>query len=255
VELRWRLHDIGDRKHAEAALRESRENLRDLSTKVEAVRESERSRLARAVHDEIGAALTAIKIDVAQVRQGLEKLGRGRKGGEHLLQLSDDASHLIDSTMDTVRRISMEMRPAILDEFGLVAALDWQLHEFQKRTQLKCIYNVQPGKSQVTPEAATAVFRVFQEILTNVARHAHATSVTVRLHEEDGHLVLSVRDDGQGFDRDRATAAGSLGLLGMNERVRHLGGAADVQSTPGEGTSVKVRIPLGGGRASQPTRE
>jgi PAS domain S-box-containing protein len=244
LELRWRLHDITDRKRGENEVIAAHENLRTLSKRVEDVREEERSKIARAVHDEIGAALTAIKIDVSQLRHGVEHLGAGREGGQQLLARADAAAHLIDSTMQTVRRISMELRPAILDDFGLVAALDWQLNEFQKRTQVETKFNVKPGSQAVKPEVATAVFRVFQEILTNIARHASASRVTARLFEDKHTLVLSVSDNGRGIRPEEAAGSESMGLMGMRERVRPFGGSVEIMGETGAGTLVRVRIPL-----------
>lgn len=244
LELRWFLHDVTARKQAEAEAETARQRLAQVATRMEAVREEERRRIAQAVHDEIGAALTAIKIDVSQVRQGLEVLGPGRAGGAALLAHADGALQLIDKTVQTVRRISMEMRPAILDEFGLVAALDWQLTEFGKRTGIQCKFNVRPGRNQVPAPIATAVFRVLQEVLTNVVRHAHATRVHVRLYENERGLVLTVHDNGRGMDTTRVDEATSMGVLGMRERVRPFGGTVNFASEPGEGTLVHLRIPL-----------
>jgi PAS domain S-box-containing protein len=248
LELRWRLHDISDRKRAQDELRASRESLRELSSRFEAVREEERTRIARAVHDEIGAALTAIKMDLARLRNGVEELGAGREGGQQLIERSEAAANLVDETMQTVRRISMEMRPAVLDDFGLVAALDWQLSEFQKRSGIECALSVAPGEDQLNKAAATAVYRVFQEILTNIALHAEATRVDVRLFQQDENLVLSVSDNGRGISDEAARGSGSMGLLGMHERVRPHGGTVAISGTPGEGTQVRVTIPVGVGR-------
>lgn len=245
LELRWRLHDIGDRKRSETELQGSRESLREVAGRMEAVREEERARVARAVHDEIGAALTAIKMDLAQVRHNLAHAGQA----EGALRAAEDrtqaASRMVDETMQTVRRIAMELRPAVLDDFGLVAALDWQLTEFQKRTGLEVGLSVAPGKDELDPASATAVFRVFQEILTNVMRHAAATRVEVRLFQEDQALVLDVRDNGRGIRAEEAVGQGSMGLLGMRERVRLRGGQVEVSGAPGEGTQVRVTVPLG----------
>jgi PAS domain S-box-containing protein len=251
AELRWHLHDITDRMQAEDAVRSSRQSLRELSARLEAVREEERANIARAVHDEIGAALTAIKMDVAQVQRGLDRL-EAEHDVEALCERTQAASSLIDNTMQTVRRIAMELRPSILDDFGLVAALDWQLNEFQKRSGLVCNLNVAPGNGQLPPETATTVFRIFQEILTNVARHAHASQVDVRLYQEGRMVVLDVRDNGRGIRVDEAEGVGTLGLLGMRERARMQGGTLEVKGTPGQGTRVRVLVPVGSGAQEQP---
>jgi signal transduction histidine kinase len=245
LELRWRLHDNTDRKNAEAAVRESREALRQLSGRLEAVREEERERIARAVHDEIGAALTAIKMDIAHVRTGLERLANGQHAETRELQDRTQAtSELIDDTMQKVRSIAIELRPAILDDFGLVAALDMLLNDFQKRSGLECSLNVAPGPAKLDKRIATAVFRVFQEILTNVARHANATKVEVRLSQSGDELVLDVRDNGRGLQPEDIQRPDSLGLLGMRERMRSVGGTVEVSNRPGGGTHVCVKIPL-----------
>ncbi len=248
LELRWRLNDISERKQAETALHISRETLRELSGRLEAVREEERLSIARAVHDEIGAALTAIKMDVAQVRQGLGQVSTDPALVPELHARTDDIYTTIDTTMETVRRIAKELRPAVLDDFGLVAALDWQLNEFQKRSGLACGLSVAPGSAQLDKSTATAVFRVFQEMLTNIARHAQATRADVRLYEKDQHLVLEVRDNGRGIRAEEIAGSGSLGLLGMRERVRLRGGTLEVEGKPDEGTLVRVTVPLGAAR-------
>jgi signal transduction histidine kinase len=244
-ELRWRLHDVTERKQAEVDLRQSRQTLRELSGRHEAVREEERATVARAVHDEIGAALTAIKMDLAQIRHGLDKLADGQNEIVMLRERTETAAQLIDETMQKVRSIAMELRPAILDDFGLVAALDWQLNEFQKRSGLRCELSVAPGDGRLSKATATAVFRVFQEILTNVARHAAATAVKVNLRQEGADLVLDVRDNGRGIREAEVKGAGSLGLVGMRERVRLQAGTVEVTGKPGTGTLVRVRVPVG----------
>ena len=242
VELLWRLHDISDRKRAEEILRQSRQSLRDLSARLEAVREEERARIAREVHDELGSALTAIKMDVAQLRSGIANLAEGSP--DDLLARAADTSSLIDETMQTVRRIAMELRPAILDDFGLVAALDWQLNEFQRRSGIKCELHVAPGSVGIGTEHATGIFRVFQEILTNVGRPAQAKRVVVRLSQENGHVLLNVRDDGRGISEADAIRPNALGLVGIRERMEMMGGSVAIHGEPDKGTTVQVRLPL-----------
>jgi PAS domain S-box-containing protein len=242
IDLIWRLHDISERRQAQAELERSRERLRALAARLEAVREQERAHVAREVHDELGSSLTAIKMEVVQLRQGLEKLEADDAAG--LAARANAAAELIDATMGAVRTIAMELRPAILDDFGLVAALDWQLNEFSRRTGIRGHMHVAPGQTPVAPNQAIAVFRVFQELLTNIARHAGASRVEVRLAQEDGNLQLVVRDDGRGFEPAAATGSGGLGLVRMRERLKALGGELDIASAAGRGTAVEVRLPL-----------
>ena len=250
LELRWRLHDITGRKLAENQLQASHATLREVSGRLEAVREEERTRIARTVHDEIGAALTAIKMDVAQVRHGLEQLDGQHAAVPGLIERTGSAFRLIDSTMDAVRSIAMEMRPAVLDDFGLVAALDWQLTEFQKRSGLECSLTVAPGNGHLPKSAATAIFRVFQEILTNVARHAEASRVEVRLYQNEQSLMLDVTDNGRGITSAEAGSTSSMGLLGMHERMRSFGGTVELTGTASHGTQVRVCLPLGAASAA-----
>jgi PAS domain S-box-containing protein len=252
LELRWRLHDVTDRKRDEAELQRSREALRELSGRLEAVREEERTRMARAVHDELGAALTAIKMDVAQARQNLVRVTEGENTLPAALERTEAASKVIDETMQTVRRIALELRPAVLDDFGLVAALDWQLTEFQKRSGLEVGLSVAPGNNHLDPDTATAVFRVFQEILTNVMRHAGATHIDVRLHQVDDALVLEVHDNGRGISAEAVSSRASMGLLGIRERLRLRGGKVNIHGEPGRGTRVRVEVPLRPGPAPAP---
>jgi signal transduction histidine kinase len=150
---------------------------------------------------------------------------------------------LIDETIQTVRRISTELRPGILDDLGLVAAVEWAAEEFQARTGTKCHISLPRADLTLDPERATAVFRIFQETLTNVARHANATEVDVRLAYDQRDVSLEVRDNGNGISEEQLAAADSLGLLGMLERALLLGGELTIDGVPGKGTTVRVRIP------------
>jgi PAS domain S-box-containing protein len=226
--------DIEDRKRAEEALQKSRDQLRALAARVQSVREEERNRVAREIHDELGQALTAIKIDLSSLSR---ELPADKK------QKSESILKLVDETIQSVRRISTELRPVVLDAVGLVAAVEWAAGEFAARTGTKCQLDLPQDDVVIDQERATAVFRIFQETLTNVARHATATEVDVRLAENDGELTLEVHDNGKGVSEEQLGSGSSLGILGMRERALLLGGELTIAGTLGEGTTVRVRIP------------
>lgn len=228
--------EIEDRKQAEKALYRSFEQLRALTARLQSVREEERARMAREIHDELGQALTAIKIELSSL---VNDLAPEQKQPFR----SDSIMKLIDETIHTVRRISTELRPGILDDLGLVAAVEWAAHEFETRTGTKCHTSLPGEDIALDPEHATALFRIFQETLTNVARHAHATEVNVRLANHDGDVSMEVGDNGKGISLEQRSAANSLGILGMRERALLLGGELAIHGVPGKGTTVRVRIP------------
>ncbi len=192
--------------------------------------------MAREIHDELGQALTAIKIDLASLVAQLPPDQQQALRGESIMKL-------IDGTIQTVRRISTELRPGILDDLGLVAAVEWAAEEFQARTGTECSVSVPPGDLSLDPERATALFRIFQETLTNVARHANATEVHVQLANDKGDVLLEVRDNGSGISDEQRVAPNALGILGMLERTLLLDGEFTINGVPGKGTTVRVRIP------------
>jgi signal transduction histidine kinase len=198
--------------------------------------------IAREIHDELGQALTGLKMDLSSVQNTLRKQGAG--GLERCTERTTSMSKLIDATIQTVRRIATDLRPGILDDLGLVAAIEWQAQDFQKRTGIKC--KLAPGVEdlELDPDRSTAAFRIFQETLTNVARHSLATEVDVSLSHCADSVVLEIKDNGKGIKEADISGARSLGLLGMRERAHLLGGELKVSGTPGEGTTVIVRIPL-----------
>ena len=233
-------NDVTERLAGEERLRRSYEELRALSARLESVREEESTRIAREVHDEVGQALTAIKIDLAEIER---MFGAGRAPEEALARLRG-AGLLLDETLDAVHRISTELRPGVLDELGLEAAVEWQLEEFRKRTGVACRFRADLGEAAVDAAHATAVYRVLQELLTNVARHAAAREVTASLSAGGGALVLELADDGRGIPADAVAAPQSFGLAGIRERVAYVGGRVDIRGERGRGTRVKVVIPL-----------
>jgi signal transduction histidine kinase len=225
-------------RNAQRRLSRSREQLRSLAARLESIREEERSRIAREVHDVLGQSLTGIKMDAAWI------LSRLPDTQSKLAERAKSMSALIDSTIQTVRRIAADLRPGILDNLGLVAAVEWQASEFQTRTGIHCRVSSNLRDASLASESATAVFRIFQETLTNVARHAQATIVSVDLGEEKGCIVLQVVDNGRGIDLAELTQSKSVGLLGMRERAAILGGDLVISGAPGQGTTVILSVPL-----------
>ncbi|HEV3276057.1 MAG TPA: PAS domain S-box protein [Terriglobia bacterium] len=229
--------DITQRKLAEEKARHAFEQLRALAAHTEGVREEERKRVAREIHDQLGQALTALKIDLSGLLREFRSCDQAHPGkAESILRL-------VDETIQSVRRISTELRPGILDDLGLVAAVEWAAEEFQARTGTECRLELPEGDVAADPAQATAIFRIFQETLTNVARHANATRVDVRLADGNGGLVLEVRDNGAGISAEKLSQGQSLGILGMRERAALLGGVLAIRGAAGEGTAVEVRIP------------
>ena len=229
--------EIEDRRRAEEEFRRSTEQLRELSARLQVVREEERTHIARSIHDELGQALTGLKMDVAWLQKHLDPQQPA------LLAKTQAMSDLIDTTVQMVRRISTELRPGILD-LGLVATIEWQLQEFQTRTGIESNLISAPEETILDADGSTAVFRIFQEILTNVVRHAQATRVEVILEETATFLALQVRDNGRGITEKEHNSPKSIGLLGMRERARLREGEVHFQGTPGQGTTVTVRLPL-----------
>jgi two-component system, NarL family, sensor histidine kinase UhpB len=231
------VEDITVRRRATEELRRSFEQLRALAGRLQTVREEERKRVAREIHDELGQALTAIKID-------LSSLIRDAATGEDQFQSkAQSITRLVDDTIQSVRRIAAELRPGLLDDLGLVAAVEWAAEEFEARTGTKCHLDLPQDDLVIDPEHATAIFRILQETLTNVARHAKASQVNVRLAREDGDLCLEVSDNGVGITDEQLSAGRSLGILGMRERAMLLGGKLIIRGVSPGGTTVTVRIP------------
>jgi signal transduction histidine kinase len=194
------------------------EQLQALPDRIERVREEERSGIAREIHDELGQVLTGIKMDVAWVDRRLAS--PEGISTDDLRDRLEALSDLIDETINQVRRISAELRPGVLDHLGLLAACEWQANEFQHRTGTRCTIASNLADTRLGRDLSTAVFRIFQEALTNVARHANANRVDVKLERIDDRLVLEVSDDGKGISPEAARSPASLGLLGLRERAR-----------------------------------
>jgi PAS domain S-box-containing protein len=237
------VEDITDRKLAEEQLRSSREQLRKLAAHLEIIREDERTKIAREVHDEMGQALTGLKMSLSWMGKKLSEAGDGVPRSLFLEEITS-MSKLADSTIQRVREISTELRPGVLDDLGLTAAIEWQAQEFQTRAGIRCSFTSSPANITLDQDRSTAVFRILQETLTNVARHANATRVDIRLKENASNLILEVRDNGKGITEREISNSKSLGLLGMRERALFLGGEVNIRGTPGKGTSVRVQIPV-----------
>lgn len=226
------IRDITRRKHEE-------EKLRELSARLLNMREEERTRISRTIHDELGQVLTALKMDLAWMDR---RLGQDQAP---LLDKTKAMAELIDTTVQTLRRIATELRPAVLDDLGLPAAIEWQLQECQRRTSIVCTL-ANPLEELVIDDAVTTtLFRIFQEALTNVARHAQASRIEVCVEETSDSLILCVEDNGRGITANELNDPKSIGLLGMHERACLQGGELEIQGFPGKGTTVTVRLPLG----------
>ncbi len=232
------LRDVSARVQAEEALRRSKEELHELASAAHQAREQEKSRIARELHDELGQALTALQMDVAWCRA---KMPQGQDGMAMRLERMEA---LLETTVAATRRISADLRPLMLDDLGLLPALEWLVESFTKHTGVPCELAVNNQELELPDIQATAVFRAVQESLTNIAKHARASRVDVAIEHADSQLTISVRDDGVGFSPEDSHKPNSYGLLGLRERAALLGGEALVTSAPGRGTQVKVRFPV-----------
>ena len=219
-------------------LRESEEKLRRLAAHLISVREEERAHIAREIHDELGQVLTGLKMEVTWLAKRLRE--------KALIEKTDSMCKLIDSTVQTVRKIATGLRPEMLDDMGLVAAVAWQSKEFQKRTGIRCRNKLPPETAKLDIDISTTMFRIFQEILTNVARHSRATRVDIDLAVTEERVSLEVTDNGVGIPDSEVHGKKSLGLLGMHERALLFGGEVRISGSPGHGTRVCVSIPIRG---------
>jgi signal transduction histidine kinase len=217
-------------------LRESEEKLRRLAAHLISVREEERAHIAREIHDELGQVLTGLKMEVTWLAKRLKEAP--------LIEKTDSMCKLIDSSVQTVRKIATGLRPEMLDDMGLVAAVGWQAKEFQKRTGIRARIKLPPETARLDVDVSTTMFRIFQEILTNVARHSRATRIDVELQIAEDRVALEVADNGVGIADADLNGRKSLGLLGMHERALLFGGEVTISGRTGEGTRVLVTIPL-----------
>jgi PAS domain S-box-containing protein len=229
--------DISQRKQTEKELIQSRRRLRELASHLESAREMERTRIAREIHDELGQSLTALKMELHWC---LRRLPRDNK---ELLEKAKTLTELVDANVHLVQRISSELRPGLLDNLGLSAAVEWQTGQFQNRTGVSCDIICEPNEIVLDQTRSTALFRIFQETLTNIIRHSDATEVEIILREEDGDVELTVSDNGKGITEKEITDPKSFGLMGINERVNSLGGTVAISGSKRQGTTVRVSIP------------
>lgn len=232
------MNDITDRMTAELEVKQSREQLRELSKHLQTVREEEKAQIAREIHDELGSTLTKLKMDIAWLSR---RIG---SDAEPVRQMSTTMLGLVDSAITTTRRIATNLRPPILDDLGLCAAIEWQASDFQKRLGIKCSLDLCPDMEDLSSEHSIALFRIFQEAFTNIARHAHASHVDVTLSRENGCVVLKVRDDGVGIGEKARGNTGSSGVYGMSERAKSLCGSMTLDGEVGKGTTLTVALPL-----------
>ncbi|HZW22582.1 sensor histidine kinase [Noviherbaspirillum sp.] len=230
-------HEIQERRKAEDALRQSQATLRELAAYQERVREDERKRIAREIHDELGQNLLALRLDVSALH--------ARAGARHprLKERAETALDYIDTTMKSIRSIMNNLRPPVLD-LGLPAAIEWQVTQFERRNNLVCEVLMNEDAAPVPETQATAVFRILQESLNNIGRHARASYVRVELRIDGHGLEMMIKDDGVGMHPGDRRKAHRFGLIGMEERVAMLGGELRIDSTPGQGTVLRVIIPF-----------
>ncbi len=236
------VRDITDRKRREVELQNSREHLRALAARLQSVREEERTRIAREIHDELGQQLTGLKMDLRWLEHGLEDLRDSRANA--LIDKTMEATGLLDATVKTVQRIAADLRPAVLDKLGLVAALRREARQVQQHLGIACTLTGLGIEPQLPALVAITCFRIFQEAITNVARHAAATAIEVELKTQPDGLVLEVRDNGKGIPPAIAVSAETLGLIGMRERARAVGGTVTFAPRAEGGTVVRLEIPL-----------
>lgn len=239
--------DITERKQAEEQLRRTTEELRALSESILSAREQEGTRIAREIHDELGSALTSLKWDL----EGIDKAISTARDQSQLLPVRkriEEMSRLMDTTINVVRRIASELRPSVLDDLGLGEALEWQAQQFQERTGIICKCDSSLQDVHLSEEQATAVFRIFQEALTNILRHAQATLVRFVMQEDVEEFRLTITDNGRGITNEEKFGQRSLGLLGMRERAYLIGGTVEISGSKGKGTVVTVVVRCSGYR-------
>jgi len=235
--IRGSIIDITERKKAQLELEQSYESIRYLTDHLQNIREQERIHIAREIHDELGQQLTVLKMDISWLNKKIAPVDNAVK------QKLKSLTEMLNGTVKTVRRISSELRPSLLDDLGLVAAMEWQLKEFEERFGIKAIFVADETEIELPDSIKTGFFRIFQESLTNIARHANAKHVSASLKSSDQEIILCIEDDGKGFDNKKIEGKRTLGILGMKERTLMMGGEYSINSIPGRGTTVLVVIP------------
>ena len=240
--LVFTLKDVTQQKRAIDEIKSSHKQLRTLYAHLQKAREEERARIAREIHDSIGQGLTGLKMDLSLLENELAQQ-EDLSEREKLYGKIQTMYTLLDDMIQSVRDVSAQLRPLILDSLGLVTAIEWQAEEFQKKTGLTCEYILPKEKVELNNDESTVLFRILQECLTNIIRHAKATKVSIKLEQNESHILLEVNDNGVGIDVNVVKEINSLGLLGMKERALVLGGSVDIWGKPGRGTIVTVKIP------------
>lgn len=238
VEMLGTAQDITERKMAEIELMDSREQLRNLFLHIQKVREEERMKIAQEIHDELGQTLTALKIDISMLS------GKLYPDHKNLIDKTESMIKRIDETIQSVKKICTELRPPILDHFGITAAIEWYVDEFKKRTGINCNVSFEPNEINLNQELSTALFRICQEALTNVSRHAEASEVNLNLRLKNEKVLLEIKDNGKGIKEEELSKPKSFGIMGIKERVNFLGGNVKINGIKGEGTYMSVSIPI-----------
>jgi PAS domain S-box-containing protein len=231
--------DVTEKQKAARELIDTTSQLRELSDHLQTIRENERTKISREIHDELGQQLTILKMDISWMHQKLKSYNN-----TELVERSEEALNMLNDTIKTVRRIATELRPSLLDDLGLAAALEWQSKEFESRSGIKITFTSNVTSLPIKNAVATSLFRIYQEALTNVARHAKASHVTCSLALTNEQLVLTIKDDGRGFDMQTTDNKKTLGLLGMKERTLMMGGYFNITSAAGEGTTITVKTSI-----------
>jgi PAS domain S-box-containing protein len=231
-------NDVTAQFEADEKLQQSSEAFRDLASRLETIRETERTHMAREIHDELGQQLTGLKMDISWINKKVQSADVA------VQERIKDTIQLIDKAVITVRKIATDLRPSILDDLGLIAAMDWHSEDFEKRTEIKSIFRTNVNHILVSPEIATGLFRIFQESLTNVSRHSGASQVNSNFYFEDNKITLMIEDNGKGFKDEEIVKKKTLGLLGMKERVMLIKGTYEIKGNEGIGASVIINVPL-----------
>jgi len=236
------LEEIGERKKSEVKLEQANEQLHALTSRIVTVREEERTALSREIHDELGSALTGVKMGLMHIKRSLPGNERS-EAFANMHEILASMTNIIDGTIRMVRKIITDLRPEILDEVGLAEALQWYGGEFSKRTSISIRFTIFPKKFDVDKKQTTELFRIFQEILANIAKHSNASKVVVFLKKENELLTLRVKDDGIGIKETDMANKNSFGILGIRERAKLMGGQMNIKGAPGKGTTITVEVP------------
>jgi PAS domain S-box-containing protein len=230
--------DVSQREEAEKKIKDTSERLRKLALHLQNIREEERTLIAREIHDELGQMLTFLKIQITLI-------GKKLTDNQQILKDKVDSSlKLIDDLIDTIQKISEKLRPTVLDELGIASAIDWQTKDFSERTGINCVCELPKDELPLDKEKSTAMFRIFQEAVTNIARHANASRVSISLKEFKQNIILEIKDNGKGITENQINDPRSLGILGMKERAVLFGGTLTIKSSMNSGTTVRVELPF-----------